>query len=134
MALLLAWLLTRLLPVRWWLRLFRTGAEPFREAEPARCEATGPSVTRKVGRIVGKVVRYLPFRMRCLPQAMAAQWMLRRRGVPSVLVFGVRRSADADRRLEYHAWLTADEGCVVGGDEAESYTAFPPFAVTGSDR
>lgn len=159
LALLLARLLTRFTPARFWLRLLDTapesgsneatgakageGSPPSprthdrEDAEPApdsiRSGARNPSVPRKVGRVVGKVVRHLPFRARCLPQAMAAQWMLRRRGVNSVLVFGARRSG-GDGPLEFHAWLMAGGECVVGGNDIGSYSAFPPFAVTGHDR
>ena len=80
--------------------------------------------------MLGKVVPHLPFRTRCLPQAVAAQWMLRRRGVRSRLVFGVRRGAEGSGQLEFHAWLMVGGECVVGGQEIGSYTAFPPFAAT----
>ena len=128
-ALIFFWLLTRFLPVRFWMRFFCTEPESCQDTGLARSKTTGPNSTHKVGRIVGKMVRYLPLRMRCLPQAMAAYWMLRRRSVPSVLVFGVRRRADAKCQLEYHAWLMADGECIVGGDELETFTAFPPFSV-----
>ena len=60
---------------------------------------------RAVGWMVRRVARRLPFQALCLPQAMAAQWMLRRRGVPGRLRVGVRRSSP-ERPLEYQVWLT----------------------------
>ena len=164
LALLAARLLTRFVPARCWLRSLDTapdsgrgwthGSEgggaaapnrprggrgtaepvPSRAAEAGRLRASSPRVAGKVGRVVGKVVRHLPFRARCLPQAMAAQWMLRRRGVRSTLVFGVRRGIEQDRPLDFHAWLMVGEECVVGGGEIESYTAFPPFSVAGGGQ
>lgn len=83
-------------------------------------------VPRRVGRIVGKVARRLPFRALCLPQAMAAQWMLRRRGVRSQLVFGARRGTAPDRALEFHAWLIVAGECVIGAGEVETYTPLRP--------
>ena len=77
-------------------------------------------------RSLRKLVRHLPLRVRCLPQAMAAQWMLRRRGVSSTLVFGVRRGNPQNRELEFHAWLDAEGECVVGGEEIATYLAFTP--------
>ena len=128
-ALMFFWLLSRFLPVRLWVRFFCTESKSCQDSGLARSKASDSNSTHKVGRIVGKVVRYLPLHIRCLPQAMAAYWMLRRRCVPSVLVFGVRRRADAKCQLEYHAWLMVDGECIVGGDELETFTAFPPFAV-----
>ena len=79
-----------------------------------------------IGRLVRKVARRLPFQVRCLPQAMAAQWMLRRRGVSSRLVFGARRSQPPERTIEYHAWLMVAGQCVIGGEELETYVPLPP--------
>src|SRR5690242_5483260 len=44
-------------------------------------------IARGVGWAVTCAARYVPFNAVCLPQAMAAQTMLRRRGVTSVLHF-----------------------------------------------
>ncbi len=43
----------------------------------------------------------------CLAQSLAARWMLQRRGIPSVLYFGVKR--DSHGKFVAHAWLTADD-------------------------
>jgi hypothetical protein len=48
----------------------------------------------EVGRAVTRSARYLPFKAVCLPQAMAAQLMLKRRGVSSALHFGAARGED----------------------------------------
>ncbi|MDO8875884.1 MAG: lasso peptide biosynthesis B2 protein, partial [Pseudolabrys sp.] len=42
----------------------------------------------EVGWAVTRAARYVPFRAVCLPQAIAARIMLKRRGVASVLHFG----------------------------------------------
>ena len=81
---------------------------------------------RRVAYIVRKVAHHVPFHAVCLPQAMALQWMLRRRGVPSRLVFGTRREAGG-MGLEFHAWLTVAGECVIGAEEAETFTALPSF-------
>lgn len=97
-------------------------------AEKAETGSLDPILPRKVGNAVGKVARYLPFDSRCLHQAMAVQWMLRHRRVDSVLVFGVRRNIISNHDLQYHAWLTVDGIPVIGGEEVESYEAFPTFS------
>lgn len=84
---------------------------------------TERAVPRKVGRVVRDVAERVPFEAVCLPQAMAAQWMLRRRGLSSRLVIGARRRPGED--LELHAWLLSDGKGVVGHQEAETYAAFP---------
>ncbi len=76
--------------------------------------------TRAVGRMVRRVARRLPFDAACLPRAMAMQWMLRRRGVCSRLVFGARRT-EPDRPNAYHAWLTVEGEPVMGARQAGAF-------------
>lgn len=73
------------------------------------------AVTRAV-RHVARRGRY-----RCLAQAMATQWMLRRRGLSSRLVFGVeaRPASGSDREL--HAWVQIGSRTVMGADPTRSY-------------
>lgn len=49
----------------------------------------------------------------CLTRALAAGWMLRRRGQPARIVIGV---AVASGKLEAHAWLELGETVIVGGE------------------
>lgn len=141
----LARLLVKHVPFRHW-RRWLVSAEP--PASPSRGWRL-PSVVH-VARVVPRAAALVPFRAVCLPQAMAGQWMLRRRGVPSRLSLGARRpqedaaGANADRppaaRLqsrpigdagegggtEYHAWLCVGGRCVLGGP-VDSYAQLPPF-------
>jgi len=60
----------------------------------------------------------------CLPRALAAQAMLRRRGVPSRLCLGVAREGEA---LSAHAWLELGQQILVGGAEAPQFTRLVEF-------
>ncbi len=62
-------------------------------------------LAREIGWAVTRVALHVPFLAICLPQAMAAQFMLRRRGVASVMHFGAGRGMD--KPLDAHAWLDA---------------------------
>ena len=118
LALVVARLLVEHVPMRFWRQYLDTVGD--RAAEPA------PPVTRKVGRIVRKVARRLPLRARCLPQAMAAQWMLRRREIGSRLVFGARRGTTPETSPEFHAWLIVAGECVIGAQEVETFSVLAP--------
>jgi hypothetical protein len=78
------------------------------------------AIAGEIGWAVTTAARHMPFRAVCLPQAMAARMMLKRRGVPSVIHFGAAKGADA---LDTHAWLDAAgievTGFPVGGQFAE---------------
>lgn len=152
LVLLLVWVLTRFVPARFWLQTC-TAEEPTSDGRKlVKTRTNNPMLNHKpmtktddqlnknkvvssdldigrmIGRAVEKTAHYLPLHMRCLHKAIAAQWMLDRRGVGSVLRFGVRRDTTMYSRFEYHAWLIVDKEPVIGGNEVESYSAFPPFS------
>jgi len=64
----------------------------------------------------------------CLPRALAAQAMLRRRGIASRLCLGVARQ---DGTLSAHAWIELRQDIIVGGGEAPLFTRLVEF---GGDR
>lgn len=60
----------------------------------------------------------------CLPRALAAQTMLRRRGIASRLCLGVARDGGA---LAAHAWIEIGQDMIVGGAEATQFTRLAEF-------
>ena len=91
-----------------------------------------PALAWKVSWVVRRVADVVSFTAVCLQQAIAAQWMLRWRGVASQLTVGVRpEGRDPAQRLAYHAWLQVGGECVVGCEKVGMYTAFPPFETAG---
>ena len=114
-------------PLRRWRRWLVTGEHGTMPRKAPRGHISFP--VRRVVSVVGKAADLVPFPALCLPQAMAAQWMLRRRGVPSRITFGVRTAAgDAgDASWDFHAWLSAEGRCATGCDGLGSYAPLPPF-------
>jgi len=64
----------------------------------------------------------------CLPQALAAQAMLRRRGISSRLCLGVARYGGETLA---HAWLEVGDDKVVGDKEAHAFTRVAEFGGAG---
>jgi hypothetical protein len=60
----------------------------------------------------------------CLPRALAAHAMLRRRGIASRLCLGVARNADG---LDAHAWIEVGDDKIVGAAGAEKFTRLAEF-------
>jgi hypothetical protein len=73
--------------------------------------ARPPAEAQRVGIVVTRVARMLPWRPTCLRQALAVRWMLRRRGIASECHLGVFTVAP----FAAHAWVTVDGAVVVGG-------------------
>jgi hypothetical protein len=79
----------------------------------------------EIGWAVTRAARYVPFKAVCLPQAMAAQVMLKRRGVKSVMHFGAAKGTD--KPLDAHAWLDAAGVEVTGYPVAEGFAEIACF-------
>src|ERR1700734_4129351 len=78
-----------------------------------------------IGWAVTRAARYVPFKAVCLPQAMAARVMLKRRGVNSVMHFGAAKGRD--KPLDAHAWLDAAGVEVTGYPVAEGFAEIACF-------
>lgn len=89
------------------------------EADP---RAVG--IAQDIGWAVTRAARYLPFSAVCLPQALAARMMLKRRGVGSVLHFGATTQA---QRIKAHAWLDAAGVKVTGYPVAKEFVEIARF-------
>ena len=75
----------------------------------------------RIGRVVRLTARRMPFRAVCLPQAVAVQWMLRRRGLRGVIHLGARKPSPDDT-IKLHAWLTFGGVVLTGAREAPAFT------------
>jgi hypothetical protein len=69
-------------------------------------------VARRVAWAVRRVARRVPLRCACFERSVATRFMLRRRGVDSILHLGVHRGRSGVRA---HAWLCSGGDVVVGG-------------------
>ena len=129
----------RVLPMRWWGRVLgRPAAVPdtWRGAGIAELPPRSASDTeRRVAVALRQGVRRLPWRPACIPQATAAQLMLRRLGSPGVVVIGLRADDSTGCRVwTAHAWLLGRQGALAGGPAAAGYTATTVFEVPGALR
>ena len=78
-----------------------------------------------IGWAVTRAARYVPFNAVCLPQAMAARVMLKRRGVKSVMHFGAAKGQE--KPLDAHAWLDAAGVQVTGYPVAANFAEIACF-------
>ncbi|MDO8678753.1 MAG: lasso peptide biosynthesis B2 protein [Acidobacteriota bacterium] len=108
-----------LMPFRW--------IAPWLERKPrgsGRPAVPDPVLTGSVRRAVTIAANHVPWNAVCLPQAMAAKFMLALRGCPSTLHLGVARTGAA---LTAHAWLEAGNVIVVGEKGVDAVTPVARF-------
>jgi len=93
-----------------------------------RVSPVGGAKQNLVSRIrwaVGAASARVPWRAVCFQQGLAAQLMLRRRGVTSVLYYGAAHTPDS--ALSAHVWVRAGDLDVVGCELAPQYALLATF-------
>jgi hypothetical protein len=124
-SLLLAASAIRVLPFR---VLGRLAARPVHRSAPSTEERAS-----KLNRIRWAIVvcaRRMPW-ARCFQQGLAAQLMLRRRGIGSTLYYGA--APNQQQGLSAHVWVRDGDIDVVGGEIASAYAVLATFPPTGSN-
>lgn len=108
----IARMLIRFVPLRIWRRML--GHPLGREVTPAwkptdnaenRVRSCVAAVNRASYRLPGTI---------CLPQAIALQWMLARRGIVSVIALGFLPNAKRGSVDDLHAWVEWNERIAIG--------------------
>ena len=99
-------------------------------AQARRDVPDAPSATaRDIGWAIAGWGRRVPWRAVCFQQGLAAQLMLRRRGLAAALYYGARH--DEQGKLVAHVWVRSGDVDVIGCAGAEAYgllAVFPPAA------
>jgi hypothetical protein len=111
-----------------------TAVLPFRALGWIACRFQTTDTPAPVGRVasidrirwaVRAGARRVPFRAACFQQGLAAQLMLRRRGVSSTLYFGA--APDSQRGVVAHVWVRHGDVAVVGCEEAARFAVLARF-------
>jgi hypothetical protein len=96
-------------------------------AESPITDAEGHRATiQQIGWAVQALGRRVPWFRQCLVRALAARWMLERRGIPSTLYFGTAK--DASGAFRAHTWLRSGTRVLTGGQERRQFTVVATFA------
>lgn len=114
------YVMIKLLPFSWWKRQVMVSAV----SQEIRQEPTQEQkkIALMVMRSIAQVNRNAGDLFVCLPQALAARWMLSRRGVATSLYLGTMKSVQDDR--EFHAWLKVGNLMVTGACKEDEYAIF----------
>ena len=106
-------------------RTFRHLAETSSRPLPRPRQPVDEAFLRKLRWAVNAWAERVPWRAVCFQRGLAAHRMLRRRGIPSVLHYGVRQSEEEG--VKAHVWITVDGRPVIGGEEAGGFTCLATF-------
>ena len=117
----------RLLPLTLIGRIAAAGPFGKSPATPDRAEV----LTWMVGWAVDRAARRSAFRAKCFEQGLAAQVMLRRRGIDSTMFYGVgfygvgfhgvETAPEPRRSIRAHVWIETDRFPVIGEPEPHGF-------------
>lgn len=110
-----------LVPPRKWRARFGMVADAPREET---LEPADRATVRRVRYAINRALRNVPGSANCLPQALAARWMLERRGVASSLYLGTAPASKTSPR--FHAWLKVGSEWVTGDCDERAYSLLTP--------
>jgi hypothetical protein len=113
-----------ILPFRW---LAKSLGQHMTETD-----AAVGTVNLQIARMIGWAVRsganYTPWESVCLPQAVAAKWMLKHRGIPGTLYLGVMKDETKAEKLTAHAWVRCGQIILTGAKGHRRYTVVSTFS------
>jgi len=79
----------------------------------------------RLARFLPAIARRVPWRAKCYETGLAAHFMLRRRGIPSVLYYGAAQKTEGG--LSAHVWVRAAGQDVVGCEIADRFAVLVTF-------
>jgi hypothetical protein len=85
-------------------------------------------LARMVGQAIRSAANNTPWKSVCLPQAVAAQWMLRRRHIAATLYLGVAKDDKKPEKLAAHAWLRCGDIILTGAVGHRQFTVVSTFS------
>ena len=108
-------------------QLHHTGSE----AEAKAVTKAQRHLSVEIAKAIRAAAGNTPWESACLAQALTAQRMLRRRGIPGVFYLGVMREKEAQEKMKAHAWSKCGDLVLTGGSY-ERFTVLSSFSWEGS--
>ena len=94
----------------------------------AQVSASDLNLARQVGQAIRSAANYTPWKSVCLPQAVAAQWMLKRRHIAGTLYLGMAKDEAKPEKLAAHAWLRCGDIILTGAASHRQFTVVSTFS------
>lgn len=81
---------------------------------------------KRISYLINKVSRYTLWESKCLVQALTAQKLLNKKGMPSTLYLGVCKNNNGE--MLAHAWIRCGQYYVTGGLNYKEFTVVAKFS------
>ena len=114
--------LALLLPFRW---LSPHLGARMKQAPDTNIPSSMHTLVSDISQAVNRAAHHIPWKAKCLVQAMAGKFMLRCRKVESTLYLGVAK--ENEDQLKAHAWLRCGRQVVCGGRGMACFAVISTF-------
>jgi len=84
-------------------------------------------IAKKVGESIKRASAYTPWKSACLAQALTAQKMLQKRGIPGVFYLGAAKDEEEKNKMKAHAWSQCGDAIITGAGGHERFTVLSVF-------
>ena len=98
--------------------------EPYREENSSLLNHLARNTVAKISQAIHRAAIYTPWESSCLIQALTAQKMLQKRGIPGAFYLGVAKD---DGKLLAHAWSRCGNQIVTGGEGHNEFRVLSTF-------
>ena len=95
-------------------RLWRQHLGGLDRTDPGADPVPDPAELHRLAAHVARAAQRLPFTVKCLPQAMALSWQLRRRRLAHTVVFAARPPGARAGDDALHAWVESGARVILG--------------------
>ncbi len=96
-----------------------------KELAPLNAEEMGKAI--QIGQAITRAAAYTPWESACLAQALTAQKMLQKRGIPGVFYLGAAKDEANEAKMKAHAWTQCGDIVITGGKGHEAFTVLSVF-------
>ena len=122
---LITWLAIRIVPMRKLSSYMGHHLENRTVCIPAKKEHVLTAL--RMGQLMSMVGNSIPWKSKCLSQALCVKWLLNRYNISSVFYLGAAFELDQTVGMKAHAWVDADKHTVIGGPQHEKYKVVATF-------
>ncbi len=113
-----------LFPMKWLARTLGTHMHDDQTPLTPSCSETALII----GRAVRSAAGWTPWESACLPQAVAAKWLLKRRNIPATVYLGVMKDESKPEKMAAHAWVRCGRFILTGADGHRRFTVVSTFS------
>jgi hypothetical protein len=119
-----AGLCVALLPMKRYLFLLGNNITQLPDTSPNTLNNYNMALLKEIRYTMDRLVKYLPWKTKCLTQAITGRLMLKLRNIDSTIHLGVRNN---EGELKAHAWLEVQNYVVTGRKGLRNYRIVQSF-------